>query len=116
MRTRLAVEQELDTLYAQLFVAEKEKHLVRRLAVRLGYLTTESREFLIYSANEIEALEYEGYGCSLELLHATAGDASLTKYRALFAQEDAFGVYRRAFFCNTDLDKELLLRIVKDFA
>ncbi len=116
MKTRLAVEEELDTLYAQVFVAEKEKHLVRRLAIRLGYLTTESIEFLTYSANELEAVEHEGYGCSLELLHATAGDASLTKYRALFAQEDAFGIYRRAFFCNTDLDKELLHRIVKDFA
>ena len=26
------------------------------------------------------------------------------------------GIYSRAFFCNTDLDKELFLRIVKDRA
>ena len=80
------MEQELDTLYSQLFMAEKEKHLIRRLAVKLGYRTTESKDLFLYSANEIEAGEYEGHGCSLELLHATAGDASLTKYRALFRQ------------------------------
>ena len=91
-------------------------HLVRRLAVRLGYLTTESKDFLIHNANEIEAVEYEGLGCSLELLHAAAEDGSMTKYCALFGQEDGFGIYRRAFFCDTDLDQELLLRIVKDFA
>ena len=80
----LAVEREIDSLYSQLFVEAKEKHLVRRLAVRLGYLTTESKEFLSYNANEIEAVEYEGLGCSLELLHASAEDGSTTKYRALF--------------------------------
>ena len=113
LKTTLAVEQEIDSLYSQLFVEAKEKHLVRRLAVRLA---TESKDLLLYNANEIEAVEYEGLGCSLELLHATAEDGSTTKYRALFEQEADFGIYRRAFFCNEDLDQELLLRIVKDFA
>ena len=111
----LAVEREIDSVYSQLFVEAKEKHLVRRLAVRLGYLTTETKDFLLHNANDMEGIEFEGLGCSLELLHATAENGSTTKYRALFREEDDFGIYRRVFFCNDDLDQELLLRIVKDF-
>ena len=93
----LAVEREIDSVYSQLFVEAKEKHLVRRLAVRLGYLTTETKELLLHNANDMEGIEFEGLGCSLELLHATA-EMGPRQSIAPFSERKMTSVFIAGFF------------------
>ena len=112
------IERKLHAFYAELFVPQNEQPIIRRLCCRLRYLTEESIDYLQCTAGSIDALAYEGNAGALQLLHATADDLCVSKYQALFRNEEHFQIYRRAFFSalHSDLILRTLLELSEEFS
>ena len=88
---------QLDAVCSQLFVASKEAHVMRRLCVFLGYLTTAEFDFLSAAEDVSTVRQYEGDTGNMELLHTCSEVGGMTKYQYLFTFEERALCFRRFF-------------------